>query len=490
MTLRSRLVIASGVCLVVVIAAFLGIAQRQERVLFDQLDTQLALVADRASVLASTSTRPPAEPTSASGEFYVGAVFEGRLFTSSVPASTPGLTPDIDDLRVAPRNLPVTIGTSDPDVDMRVIVHDIDEVQLVAGQSTKPINDAIESLRLSGLIAGSAIAGVALLVGWWVNRLSIQPIRTTTDVARSITAGRRGERVPESPRDTEAAALGRAMNLMLDTTAETEARLRSFVADASHELRTPLTTLVGYADMHRQGLLTSDEAVDDAMRRIRGEAKRMSAIVEHLLLLANLDEDTISIKPATVDIGQLLDDIAADARAIQPARTINVQVRAPVEVTADPGRLLQVVSILVTNALTHTPTSTALTLGGEVQRDAVVIRVTDAGPGIAPEHLARVFDRFYRVSQGRDRDHGGSGLGLAIAQSIATAHGGTLDVQSTVGIGSTFTLRLPHGGRETPEEDPGRPRLRAGPEILPPDERAHAGARPAESRRGLLWKRS
>ncbi|HAS09738.1 MAG TPA: hypothetical protein DCS55_04345 [Acidimicrobiaceae bacterium] len=451
MTLRARLAVAAGACLLVVIAAFFVVQRRQQQVLLDQLDSQLTLVADRGSSVASGLTTPEPAPPTDTGELYVGVVVNGALITSAAPASDPGLAPDIDDIRQAPRNEPVTIGTSDNDIDMRVIIQDIDSLALVIGQSTEPIDDAIRSLQVSALVAVAAIAAFVLIVGSWVNRLSIQPIRSATEVARAITDGRRDERVPQSPANTEAATLGSAMNLMLDTTAETEARLRSFVADASHELRTPLTTLMGYSDLHRQGLLTSEDAVDDAMRRIRGEAKRMSTIVEHLFLLANLDEGAIPIEPATVDIRQLLDDVAADARVVQPDRTITVDVPVHVEVVADPERLLQAVSILVTNALTHTPTSATLSLEAEVDRDGVAIRVTDDGPGIAPEHLDRLFNRFYRVDQARDRGRGGSGLGLAIARSIAEAHGGTVDVESTLGRGSTFTLRIPDSGRNRNE---------------------------------------
>ncbi len=443
MTLRARLVVAAGACLLVVMAAFFGVQQRQRQVLLDQVDTRLALVADAGSIIVSRLTTPEPGPPADTGELYVGAVFNGALVTSRAPASTPGLRPDIEDIQRAPRDVPVTIGTAGSDVEMRVIAQDIEGLVLVIGQSTEPIDDAIRSLRLSGLIAVAAIGAFALIVGWWVNRLSIRPIRAATEVARAIAAGRRDERVPQSQANTEAATLGSAMNLMLDTTAETEARLRSFVADASHELRTPLTTLMGYADLHRQGLLTSDEAVDDAMRRIRGEAKRMSTIVEHLFLLANLDEGTISIETSTVDIRQLLDDVAADTRVVQPDRTITVDVPAPIEIAADPERVLQAVSILVTNALTHTPTSATLSLEAEADSDGVAIRVTDNGAGIAAEHLDRLFDRFYRVDNARDREQGGSGLGLAIARSIAEAHGGTLHVESAIGHGSTFTLRIP-----------------------------------------------
>ncbi|MDW3214752.1 MAG: HAMP domain-containing sensor histidine kinase [Ilumatobacteraceae bacterium] len=443
MTLRTRLLVAGGACLLVVIVAFFGVERRQEQVLFDQLDTQLTLVADQVSRFPAFPTRPELDPVSDTGELYVGAVANGGLITVAAPASTPGLVPDLDDVRRAPRDVPVTIGTSDSASDMRVIVQDFDGVALVIGQSTGPIDDAIRSLRVSGLVSIAAIGAFAVVLGSWVNRLGIRPIRAATEVARAITAGRRDERVPESSGNTEAATLGSAMNLMLDTTADTEDRLRAFVADASHELRTPLTTLMGYADLHRQGLLTSDEAVDDAMRRIRAEATRMSRIVEHLLLLANLDEGEVPIEPGIVDVGQLLDDVATDARVVQPARPITVDIPAPVEVSADPDRLLQAVSILVTNALTHTPASAALSLGAETDGEAVVIRVADRGPGIPADHLGRVFDRFYRVDGASSPTHGGSGLGLAIAKSLVEAHGGSLDVESVVGCGSTFIIRVP-----------------------------------------------
>lgn len=445
MTLRARLVVAAGACLLVVVAAFLVIERRQEQLLLGQLDTQLTLLADRASTLAGGPTPPAPNPAVDNGEYYIGVITGGALTTLVAPASAPGLVPDLDDIRSASRRQPVTVGTSDDDVQMRVVVQDVEDVELVIGQPTERIDDAMRSLRMSGLVAVAAIGAFGVIAGSWVNRLSIQPIRAATDVARAITAGRRDERVPASPVNTEAATLGSAMNLMLDTTADTEARLRSFVADASHELRTPLTTLMGYADLHRQGLLDSDAAIDDAMRRMRGEAKRMSTIVEHLFLLANLDEGAIPIEPTPLDVGQLLEDVAADARVVQPDRSITVDVPAPVETVADSDRLLQTVSILVTNALTHTPTSASLSLEATADRDGVAIAVTDTGPGIAPEHLGRLFDRFYRIDSARNRAQGGSGLGLAIARSIAEAHGGTLDVDSTLGVGSTFTLRIPEG---------------------------------------------
>jgi len=442
-TLRRRLLIAAVACLVVVVGAFVFVAQRQVGILNDQLDMQVTLVADRVLLLASgDATRGPFTGAD-TGEVYAGAVTDEGLITFAVPASTPDLVPDLSAVQRAPLGVLITIGTSEGGTDMRAIVQVVDDRRLVVGQSTASIDEAIRSLWLSGMIATVAIAACFVLVGWWVNRLGVRPIRDATEVARAITAGRRDERVGDTTGNTEAATLGTAINLMLDSTAETEGRLRSFVADASHELRTPLTSLMGYADLHRQGLLASGEAVDDAMRRIRGEAGRMSMIVEHLFVLASLDEAAVPIERQRVDVAQLLEDVAADAGAAHPDRVIEVDTAAAVELEADRDLLFQAVSVFVSNAVVHTPVSSIVSLAARVDGSSLVIGVTDSGPGIAQEHLGRLFDRFYRVDPGRARTQGGSGLGLAIARSIAEAHGGSVAAASTVGVGSTFQLRLP-----------------------------------------------
>lgn len=449
MTLRNRLLAAVGACLLVTIAAFFGVERRQEQVLLDQLDEQLtraaSTLAARAPQLRQSSLRDNLAqgPLPDNGELYVGVVVSGEVITLATPSSGLRLIPDPEVIKRTSRDVPVTVNTSDGDSQMRVIVQGSEGVAVVVGQSVGLINDAVRSLRISGLTAVALIGAFAALVGLWVNRLGIRPLRAATGVAHAITSGRRDERVPEGPANTEAATLGSAMNLMLDVNAETEARLRSFVADASHELRTPLTTLIGYADLHRQGLLTSDESVDDAMRRIHGEAKRMTTIVEHLLLLANLDERTAPLHLVPVEIGQLLQDVAADTRVVQPDRAITVDASAGGEVDADPEQLLQAVLAVVTNALVHTPTSASLTLELNVGPEMADIRIIDRGPGIAPEHLDRLFDRFYRGDGTAHRKGRGSGLGLAIARSIVEAHEGRLTVESVVGHGSTFVISLP-----------------------------------------------
>ncbi len=451
MTLRNRLLVAAGACLLVVIAAFLGVQRRQQQVLFEQLDAQLAVVANSASSFAERSPLigPPSFGNNGdlylrnNSELYIGAVIDDAVLTIAAPASTPSLVPSLDELQRAPRDQAVTLRTSSDDIEMRVLLKDVERGTLIVGQSVQMIENALSNLWLSGFVAVAAIASFGLLVGVWVNRLSIRPIREAADVARDIASGRRDARVSPSAANPDAEVLGIAMNLMLDANAESEARLRSFVADASHELRTPLTTLIGYTDLHRRGMLTTDESIDDAMRRIHSEARRMSEIVDHLLLLASLDESTVTLNPVLVNVGQLLEDVAADARVVQPDRVITVVAQDEIEVLGDPDRLLQAVFILVTNALIHTPISAALRLELVPDGDVVKIRVIDHGPGIGREHLSRLFDRFYRVNREANGIAQGNGLGLAIAHSITEAHQGSLTVESEEGHGSTFILALP-----------------------------------------------
>ena len=450
MTLRSRLLVGAGACLLVVIAAFLGVQRRQQQVLFEQLDAQLEVVAnsassfaDRSTVIGPRSFGNYGEPYPRNnGELYIGAIINGAVLTLAAPASTPSLVPGLDELQRAPRDEAVTLRTSSNGIEMRVLVKDVERGTLVVGQSVQMIENALSNLWLSGFVAVAAITSFGLLIGLWVNRLSIRPIREAANVARDIASGRRDARVSLSAANPDAEVLGIAMNLMLDANAESEARLRSFVADASHELRTPLTTLIGYTDLYRQGLLTTDGSIDDAMQRIHSEARRMSEIVDHLLLLANLDESTVTLNPVPVNVGQLLDDVAIDARVVQPDRIITVDAEDEIEVIADPDRLLQAVLILVTNALIHTPISAPLRLELAPDGDVVKIRVVDHGPGIGREHLSRLFDRFYRVDREATSTAQGNGLGLAIARSIAEAHHGSLTVESEEGHGSTFILAL------------------------------------------------
>ncbi len=288
-----------------------------------------------------------------------------------------------------------------------------------------------------------------------------------------------------------------------------EERMRQFIADASHELRTPLTTIRGFAEYYRQrggvrkdqnppsrtdggaskpakghsadGL--SPEDLDHLMRRLESEASRMGLLVEDLLQLARLDQQR-PLDTAPVDMLTLAADAVQDARILAPDRLIDLEVAPGTAflVEGDEQRLRQVIGNLMNNALTHTspgtpvrvkiaagtlippPGSPSLDAGTRagppsgVPMPAVVLDVEDDGPGMTTEQAQRVFERFYRADQARNRASGGTGLGLAIVNGLVTAHGGTVSVRTAPGHGADFQVKLPLSADaqvgELDDEDP------------------------------------
>jgi two-component system OmpR family sensor kinase len=178
------------------------------------------------------------------------------------------------------------------------------------------------------------------------------------------------------------------------------------------------------------------------MRRIEDEAERMGVLVEDLLLLARLDQGR-PLERNPVDLAAIAREVVADAAVLETGRPITVEASSPVVVLGDEQRLRQVVANLVRNALDHTPSGTPVDVRVGVETTRAVLTVTDHGPGIAPEHLPRIFERFYRADASRTRESGGVGLGLAIVASIAEAHGGSARVESETGSGATFIVEIP-----------------------------------------------
>jgi two-component system OmpR family sensor kinase len=187
----------------------------------------------------------------------------------------------------------------------------------------------------------------------------------------------------------------------------------------------------------------------------------MGVLVDDLLLLARLDQGRpLDLGP--VDLSAIAADLAADARAVEPARPIEVAADDPVIVEGDDLRLRQVVGNLLGNARAHTPPDAPVLVSTRVRDGEGVLEVGDRGPGLAPEHAARVFERFFRADPSRARASGGSGLGLSIVAAIAEAHGGRAEVDSTPGDGATFRIVLPLAGTDD-RPAPGDPGAGPGP---------------------------
>lgn len=329
---------------------------------------------------------------------------------------------------------------------------------VVVGLPLKDIHGAVLKLSWSLVTSGLLILAAGVLAGGWAVRRSLRPLGEIERTAAEIAAGDLSRRVPTAPPSTEVGRLGDALNGMLaqieaafEARTASEARMRRFVADASHELRTPLAAIRGYAELYRMGALTTPDQLSDTMRRVEGSATRMGSLVEDLLALARLDEGRRGVL-GPVDLTVLAADSVSDLRALDPQRPVRLEslrgAMGPVVVVGDEPRLRQVLVNLVGNAARHTPPGTPveIAVGAADDTGRAVLEVRDHGPGIAPEHAARVFERFYRVDASRTRDSGGSGLGMAIVAAIVTSHGGSVAVHPTPGGGATVRVELPAAG--------------------------------------------
>ncbi|MEZ5350923.1 MAG: HAMP domain-containing sensor histidine kinase [Microthrixaceae bacterium] len=198
----------------------------------------------------------------------------------------------------------------------------------------------------------------------------------------------------------------------------------------------------GYVELYRAGGLEDPERLADAMRRTEAETVRMGGLVEDLLSLARLDEGR-PLEVVDVDLCSVVEDAAADARAVDPTRAVETSTATPVVVRADEARIRQVVANLVGNALVHTPDGTPVRLSCGTSDGSSFLEVSDDGPGMAPEVAERAFERFYRADPSRSRHRGGSGLGLAIVDAAVGAHNGRVSLVSVPGEGTTIRVDLP-----------------------------------------------
>jgi two-component system OmpR family sensor kinase len=337
--------------------------------------------------------------------------------------------------------------------------------QLVVGV---PLGSTVSTInRLVGVelaVTGAALVA-ALLLGWWLVRVSFRPLRGVEETAEAIARGELDERVPGDEARTEVGRLARALNIMLgriekafaqrDATEEelraSEVRMRQFVADASHELRTPLTAVSAYAELFEQGAAARAEDLERVMHGIRTETARMGHLVEDLLLLARLDEGR-PLEHEEVELVGVAAEAVQTAATVGPQWPVHLVARQPVEIVGDRMRLRQVLDNLLANVRTHCPEGTSSVVTVEQVGDHAVITVADDGPGLSPDDAARVFERFFRADASRSRRHGGTGLGLSIVGSITRAHAGTVTADSAPGGGTVFTVRLPLSGTRASDE--------------------------------------
>ncbi|MFD3737374.1 histidine kinase [Streptomyces sp. CB00316] len=315
------------------------------------------------------------------------------------------------------------------------------EVRLGYQDESPPTIAAAPTVAVALGVALAAVLGALLL-----SRAVLRPVRAMTLAAEGLGEGNLERRVPVAGRD-EIAQLGRAFNRMADSIQAGEDRQRRLTGDIAHELHTPLANLRGYLEALRDGVI---EPTPELLDSLHEEALLQQRIVDDLQDLALAEVGALTYHRSEVDLRDLLEATrtAYRAHAGTVGVTLEVEAPQPVYVTADVDRLRQVVGNLVGNALRATPSGGRVTLALVPRDELAVLEVRDTGKGIPAEHLPRLFDRFWRADASRGRATGGSGLGLSIARQIVTDHQGTIDVRSTVGVGTTFTIVL--GARPAP----------------------------------------
>jgi two-component system OmpR family sensor kinase len=322
---------------------------------------------------------------------------------------------------------------------------------LVAAQSLEELDNTITRLGFLFFFISLVLLLLMAVAARTVVAVGLKPLKTAEETAEEIASGNLSARMPEASPSTEVGRLVSTFNKMLTRIEESfaartksEDKLRRFVADASHELRTPLTAIRGFSELYRQGAVKGEDDTKQLISRIEGESKRMSSLVEDLLLLARVDQFR-EMKSEAVDIVKLVADATASAQVSGPNHPITlIAPNSEVFMLGEEVRIHQVLANLLANARAHTPDGTPIAVMITSNDDEVSISVADKGPGISEVDQKRIFERFYRADSSRSRSgEDGTGLGLSIVEAVMRAHGGTVSVESELGKGTKFTLTFP-----------------------------------------------
>jgi two-component system sensor histidine kinase BaeS len=298
--------------------------------------------------------------------------------------------------------------------------------------------------RITQLLFYSALVttAIALLLGVLLSRTLTRPIRELTQATHAVSEGDLSQQVPIRSND-ELGELAKAFNKMSMELSRSVSTRKQMTADIAHELRTPLSLIVGHAEAVHDGVLLPTR---ENFEIIREEATRLEHLVNDLRILSLADAGELTISPQTIEPQRLLQEVTSlyQYETQRKNVTLDTDITSPLPtIEVDPGRMTQVLTNILDNALRHTPEGGRIILAAKQVQDQIEISIQDSGPGITAEDVNRIFDRLYRTDPSRQREDGGSGLGLAIAKSIVQAHGGQLSAESEAGNGLKIIITLP-----------------------------------------------
>ncbi len=455
-SIRLRLTLWYVLLLAIILAAFsAGVYLTLRQNLYDSLDDSIR---DRSNVLLGIVQYEGGRPTLAGrisaedpnqGESLIRVFDSSGQITFDNSAAAGNVPVDSRAIEGALAGETTSRGVSAGDESFRVRTVPIERDSRVSGvlevgQSQDDVSDTLQTLLLILGVAYPVTLVVASFGGAFLAGRALSPIDRLTRLARRISAEDLGQRLDLRLPDDEVGRLARTFDEMIARLDEAFRRQRQFTADASHELRTPMTVIKGQIEVALQRE-RDPQAYRQVLQAVNEEVDRMIRLVGSLLTLARADAGQI---PITLEPVSLPDVVGAAIEQVQPLasrRGVDLQLSSsrPVTLRADDDLILQLLLNLLDNAIKYTAAGGQVTVGWNANGRDVELWVRDTGSGIAREHLTRLFERFYRVDKARSRAEGGSGLGLAISRWIAEAHGGSISVESALGRGSTFTVRLP-----------------------------------------------
>ena len=442
LSVRARLTLwHAGVLAVIVIAFLAAIFFVAGAMLFGELDQILArdLASAEKAVLAGPNE--PQELETQVGIAYFEVSLNGRQRYRTVGWRQADLTRSLDGTGAVPRSWLSPDGRW-----YRVIEKNTPSLHAAVAVDEKPVRQALATLSLILWVGVPCAIGVAALGGYFLAGRVLRPIGAMADKARRLSAESLGERLSTgNPADE----FGRLAAVLDDAHARVRAsfeQLRRFTADASHELRTPLTAMRSVGEVALQKPL-APAGYRDVIGSMLEEVERLTQLVESLLVLTRAESGAARIRAEPVDLGALASGVTDQLRVLAEEKEQALRVEAaPVIAVCDPAVLKQGLMNLLHNAIKYTPDHGSITVKTRtMSATEAAIEVVDSGPGIAPAHRSRIFDRFYRVDEGRSRKAGGVGLGLAIARWAMEVNGGRIELESEEGRGSLFRIVLPIG---------------------------------------------
>lgn len=319
-----------------------------------------------------------------------------------------------------------------------------------ASTLTAPLKELLLRQLFTFLILSLIAMLFGLLAFLPAIKKALRPLSNMVDTSEQIDAGNLDKRFPTGQGQVEIDSLAESFNGMLErleasfkAEKEIQEQMRRFVADASHELRTPLTSIHGFLEVLLRGAANQPEQLAKALKSMHSESERLNKLVQNLLLLAKLDRTpNIELKEGYLD--SAIREMEPQLRILAGDRSLSLQLESELKCKYDEDKIKQLVLNLFHNSVQHTdPKAGYIQILLYRKGNGVQIAVQDNGPGISPEHLPHIFERFYRSDSSRTRKYGGAGLGLSIAKSIVEAHGGIITVESEAGEGCSFQVWLP-----------------------------------------------